>query len=81
MDLLKRFIDEGNMSESVGSSRSETNWLTILSQMNNDEIAQRLESRVNFSKEALTHLLKSMNAYSQKRERILSLLEAKGIPK
>ncbi|KAI6184595.1 E3 ubiquitin protein ligase [Aphelenchoides bicaudatus] len=74
-DLIKRFVDEGNMSETVDNNRSETNWLTVLSQLNNDEIAQRLESRTNFSKEALTYLLKAMNSYSQKRDRIMALLD------
>lgn len=57
------------------NNRSETNWLNVISQLNNDEISQRLESRINFSKEALTSLLKAMNTYSQKRDRILAALE------
>ncbi|KAI6179097.1 E3 ubiquitin protein ligase [Aphelenchoides besseyi] len=75
VDLLRRFVNEGNIDEIVANKRAETNWLTILSQLNNDEINQRLSSRVNFSTEALSHLLKAMNTYSQKRERILAFLD------
>ncbi|KAI6221561.1 E3 ubiquitin protein ligase [Aphelenchoides besseyi] len=75
VDLLRRFVNEGNIDEIVANKRAETNWLTILSQLNNDEINQRLSSRVNFSTEALSHLLKAMNTYSQKRERILAYLD------
>lgn len=59
----------------VNNTRSETNWLTVVSQLNNDEIAQRLESRTSSSKDVLTLLLKAMNSHSQKRDRIMTLLD------
>ncbi|CAD5215089.1 unnamed protein product [Bursaphelenchus xylophilus] len=77
MDLFRQQTNEDIVDGNSSNQRMEINYLTLISQLNSDEVTQKLESRVNFSNESFARLLRCINGISRRRDRILSLLSKK----
>ncbi|CAD5210383.1 unnamed protein product [Bursaphelenchus okinawaensis] len=77
MDILKQKTVEELEATNSTYHRLETNFLTLISELNTEEVTDKLDKRVHFSNEAFTRLLRCINGISQRRDKILSVLAKK----